>query len=117
MPINRKNNLEVIRVALKKYFELSNRKVFLEYVMLDGVNDSQRDADDLVRFVKSIGKLQLLHINLIRYNTTDSKFKSSSQKHTLQFRDYLVKNNLSVTIRKSLGEEIQGACGQLAGKK
>ncbi len=116
MPINRQNNLEAIREALKKYFELSNRKVFLEYVMLAGINDSQKDAEDLAKFVKSIGKLQLLHINLIRYNSTDTKFQPSSKEHTLQFKNYLLDQNLSVTIRKSLGEEIQGACGQLAGK-
>ncbi len=116
MPINRTHNLEAVRESLKKYFTITNRKVFLEYVMLSGVNDSLRDADALARFVKSIGKLQLLHINLIRYNTTDSKFKSSSKEQTLKFKNYLSEQNLSVTIRKSLGEEIQGACGQLAGK-
>lgn len=116
MPINRKNNLEALRESLKKYFEKTKRKVFLEYVMLGGVNDSRDDADKLVRFVKSIGKLQLLHVNLIRYNSTDSEFKSSSKERTVEFRDYLVKNRIGVTIRKSLGEEIQGACGQLAGK-
>lgn len=116
MPINRQYDLIKLREALQKYFELSNRKVFLEYVMLDGTNDNQKDADDLARFVKSIGKLQLLHINLIRYNSTGSKFKSSSKEQTLKFKNYLLGQNLSVTIRKSLGEEIQGACGQLAGK-
>jgi len=116
MPINRKNNLEALRRALQKYFEKTKRKVFLEYVMLDRVNDSREDADKLIRFVKSIGKLQLLHVNLIRYNSTDSEFRSSSKERTAEFRNYLAENRLSVTIRKSLGEEIQGACGQLAGK-
>ncbi|MDP1619528.1 MAG: 23S rRNA (adenine(2503)-C(2))-methyltransferase RlmN, partial [bacterium] len=116
MPINRKNNLETLREALKKYFLKTNRKVFLEYVMLSGVNDSREDADKLIRFVKSIGKLQLLHVNLIRYNSTGSEFKPSSKEHTVEFRDYLAQNRIDVTIRKSLGEEIQGACGQLAGK-
>lgn len=116
MPINRKNNLENLRQALKKYFEKTKRKVFLEYVMLNGVNDSSEDADKLIDFVRSIGKLQLLHVNLIRYNSTDSEFKSSSKERTVMFRDYLEKNKIEVTIRKSLGEEIQGACGQLAGK-
>ncbi|MFA7319062.1 MAG: 23S rRNA (adenine(2503)-C(2))-methyltransferase RlmN [Parcubacteria group bacterium] len=114
MPINRQYNLEAVREALWKYFELSNRKVFLEYVMLSGINDSQKDAESLARFVKSIGKLQLLHINLIRYSATGSKFKPSSKEQTLKFKNYLLSQNLSVTIRKSLGEEIQGACGQLA---
>jgi 23S rRNA (adenine(2503)-C(2))-methyltransferase len=117
MPINRKNNLEALRQALKKYFEKTKRKVFLEYVMLAGVNDSMADADDLIEFVKSISKLQLLHVNLIRYNATDSEFGSSSKERTVKFKEYLVNHNLSVTIRKSLGEEIQGACGQLATEK
>lgn len=116
MPINRKNNLEKLRTALQDYFAKTKRKVFLEYVMLSGVNDSSEDADKLIRFVKSVGKLQLLHVNLIRYNSTGSEFKSSSKERTAMFRDYLEKNRIGATIRKSLGEEIQGACGQLAGK-
>ncbi|MDO8240412.1 MAG: 23S rRNA (adenine(2503)-C(2))-methyltransferase RlmN [Candidatus Moranbacteria bacterium] len=116
MPVNRKNDLGALKVALQKYFEKTKRKVFLEYVMLAGVNDDSKDADNLIDFVRSIGKLQLLHVNLIRYNATDSEFKSSSKERTVMFRDYLEKNRIEVTIRKSLGEEIQGACGQLAGK-
>jgi adenine C2-methylase RlmN of 23S rRNA A2503 and tRNA A37 len=76
-----------------------------------------RDADELISFIKSINKLQLMHINLIRYNSTQSEFQSSSKEKTVQFKEYLVSHNLSVTIRKSLGEEIQGACGQLATEK
>jgi 23S rRNA (adenine(2503)-C(2))-methyltransferase len=116
MPINQKNNLEVLKLALQKYFVKTKRKVFLEYVMLSGVNDGEADANKLVQFVKAVGKLQLLHVNLIRYNSTDSEFKSSSKERTIKFKEYLEKNRIEVTIRKSLGEEIQGACGQLAGK-
>lgn len=116
MPINRKNNLEALKKSLQKYFAKTKRKVFLEYVMLDKINDTREDADRLVRFVKSIGKLQLLHVNLIRYNATGSEFKASSKERTNVFKDYLLQNHIPVTIRKSLGEEIQGACGQLVGK-
>lgn len=116
MPINRKYGIEDIRKSLRNYFVKTNRKVFLEYVMLENINDSFEDADKLIKFVKSIGKLQLLHVNLIRYNATGSEFESSSKDKTLIFKDYLFKNRIPVTIRKSLGEEIQGACGQLAGK-
>jgi len=116
MPINRKNNLEALKKSLQNYFTKTSRKVFLEYVMLEKINDSQEDADKLVKFVKSIGKLQMLHVNLIRYNATDSEFKASSKERTIDFKNYLLENNIPVTIRKSLGEEIQGACGQLAGK-
>jgi 23S rRNA (adenine2503-C2)-methyltransferase len=116
MPINKKNNLESLKKSLVEYFKKTKRKIFLEYVMLSGINDSKTDADKLIDFVKSIGKLQLLHVNLIAYNSTDSQFKTSSREKTRWFRDYLEQNRISVTIRKSLGEEIKGACGQLAGK-
>ena len=116
MPINKKHNLEELKETLQKYFELSNRKVFLEYIMLDGVNDSLEDAQKLVDYIKSIGKLQLLHVNLIRYNSTDANLAPSSGNQTQKFKNFLDNNRIQVTIRKSLGEEIQGACGQLAGK-
>lgn len=115
MPINKKYNLENLKTALQKYFQKTNRKVFIEYILLNNINDSRDDAEKLSRFVKSIGKLQLLHVNLIRYNSTGSEFAASSKEKTVRFKDYLLENHISVTIRKSLGEEIQGACGQLAG--
>jgi len=117
MPINKKYSLENLRETLQEYFEFSNRKVFLEYIMLDEINDSMEDAKKLVDYIKSIGKLQLLHVNLIRYNTTDNILKASSGNKTQKFKNFLENNRIQVTIRKSLGEEIQGACGQLAGKK
>ena len=116
MPINKKHNLEDLREALKKYFATSKRKVFLEYIMLANINDSLEDARKLADYVKSIGKLQLLHVNLIRYNATDNNLQSSSGNKTQVFKNFLEANRISVTIRKSLGEEIQGACGQLAGR-
>jgi len=120
MPINKKDNLESLRMALRKYFELTKRKVFLEYVMLEGTNDSPNDAFNLAKYIKSIGKLQLLHVNLIRYNTTSDPpaggLTPSSRIRTERFRAELERYGIPVTIRKSLGEEIQGACGQLAGE-
>jgi 23S rRNA (adenine(2503)-C(2))-methyltransferase len=116
MPVNKKDNLESLQEALKKYFTLANRKVFLEYIMLEGVNDNESDAQDLTEFIYSIGKRGLLHVNLIRYNTTSENLQPSSGNRTQKFKSYLLQRNIDVTIRKSLGEEIQGACGQLAGK-
>lgn len=120
MPINKKDNLENLKAALKKYFELANRKVFLEYIMLEGMNDSPNDAFNLAKYIKSIGKLQLLHVNLIRYNTISDLpaggLVPSSRDRTERFKAELERMGIPVTIRKSLGEEIQGACGQLAGK-
>lgn len=117
MPINRKHNLEEIKKALKDYFSKTKRQVFVEYVMLSGVNDSEEDAYALSTYLKSIGNRQLLHINLIAYNETGKEFEPSSGNRTHKFRDYLEKGGMSVTIRKSLGQEVAGACGQLAGKE
>lgn len=116
MPSNKKYNLENLKKALQNYFKHSNRKVFIEYIMLDGINDRREDALDLVNYLKSISKLQFLHVNLIRYNATSANLNPSSGNTTQKFKNYLLQNGINTTIRKSLGSEIQGACGQLAGK-
>lgn len=126
MPVNRKYNLEVLRNTLRNYLLTTNRKIFLEYIMLEEVNDSLEEADELINYIKSIGQTHLLHVNLIRYNSLsidndqgtmiNKKIKPSSVGVTREFKDYLIRNGINATIRKSLGSEIQGACGQLAGK-
>ncbi|MFH1661674.1 MAG: 23S rRNA (adenine(2503)-C(2))-methyltransferase RlmN [Candidatus Falkowbacteria bacterium] len=116
MPINKKFNLERIRKALDYYFNKTNRKVFLEYIMLKNINDKRKDADDLIKFIKSNSKPNLLHVNLIRYNETESKFAQSDEETITWFKEYLLKNKINTTIRKSLGSEIKAACGQLVKK-
>jgi 23S rRNA (adenine(2503)-C(2))-methyltransferase len=117
MPINKKYNLSELRNSLRNYFTKCNRKVFIEYILLENINDSLEDARNLIKYLKSIGKLQLLHVNIIRYNSTSEELKSSDAGVAREFKDYLIRNNISATMRKSLGTDIQGACGQLAGKK
>ncbi|EKE18444.1 MAG: hypothetical protein ACD_9C00335G0003 [uncultured bacterium] len=116
MPVNKKDNLDSLREALKKYFQITKRKVFLEYIMLDGINDTALDAKMLADFIYSIGNKQLLHVNLIRYNMTSEELKPSSKTRTQLFKQELEKHQINATIRKSLGEEIKAACGQLAGE-
>lgn len=116
MPINKKYNLEELKKALRDYFSKTKRQVFVEYVMLSGVNDSEEDAYALSTYLKSIGNRQLLHINLIAYNETGKEFVPSSGNKMHLFKSYLEKGGMGVTIRKSLGQEVFGACGQLAGK-
>lgn len=116
MPVNKKDNLESLRQGLKKYFQATNRQVFIEYIMLDRINDTPEDARKLASYIKSIEKLQLLHVNLIRYNATIPDLKPSSREKTEHFKKMLSENGVSATIRKSMGEEIKGACGQLAGE-
>lgn len=117
MPISRQYNLKEIRETLKKYFQKSKRKVFIEYILFRGLNDSPQDARKLSEYLKSIGHSYLLHVNLIAYNAeyekTD-KFRASSRDDALKFKNCLEESHINVTIRKSLGNDIQGACGQLA---
>jgi 23S rRNA (adenine(2503)-C(2))-methyltransferase len=115
MPVNKKDNLEKLKIALKKYFTITNRKVFLEYIMLDCINDTALDAKNLSDFIYAIGNTHLLHMNLIRYNSTSENLKPSSKTRTQIFKQELEKYNINATIRKSLGDEIKAACGQLAG--
>ncbi|NTW27006.1 MAG: 23S rRNA (adenine(2503)-C(2))-methyltransferase RlmN [Candidatus Moranbacteria bacterium] len=118
MPVNKKDNLESLKNALKGYFTITNRKVFLEYIMLDGINDTALDAKMLADFIYSIGSTHLLHMNLIRYNMTSDPpaggLQPSSKTRTQIFKQELEKHQVHATIRKSLGEEIKAACGQLA---
>ncbi|MDP2860646.1 MAG: 23S rRNA (adenine(2503)-C(2))-methyltransferase RlmN [bacterium] len=116
MAINQQYNLGQLKTAIEEYIKQTKRKVFIEYLMIDNINDNIEDAENLVEFLKSIRSNYLLHVNLIRYHKTSGNFSSSSNNKIHKFKDYLDKNKISVTIRKSLGEEIFAACGQLAGK-
>ena len=116
MPINKKYNLVALKKALDEYFEKCNRKVFLEYILFDKINDQESDTNDLASYIKSFKKHNLLHVNLIRYNETSDKFKHSSFEQTQKFKNWLLVKSINCTIRKSLGQDIQGACGQLAGQ-
>lgn len=116
MPINDKANLEDIAKFINKYLDINNRKIFLEYIMLDDINDNEYDAKRLIDFVKSIDKNYLIHINLIKYNATFKDFSSSKKEKIIKFEHFLKREGVSMTIRKSMGEDIDGACGQLAGK-
>lgn len=116
MPVNKKDNLSSLKEALRRYFTITNRKVFLEYIMLDGINDTALDAKLLSDFISAIGSTHLLHMNLIRYNMTSEDLKPSSKTRTQIFKQELEKYGFHATIRKSLGDEIEAACGQLAGK-
>ncbi|MCK4635555.1 MAG: 23S rRNA (adenine(2503)-C(2))-methyltransferase RlmN [Candidatus Moranbacteria bacterium] len=117
MPINQKYDLEKIKTELQKYLKKYKRKIFIEYLMIDGVNDGIEDAKILVDYLKLIGFEYLLHVNLIRYNDTNDKYKPSSKNKVKAFEKHLFDQKINVTIRKSLGQDIYAACGQLAGKK
>lgn len=116
MPVNKGNDLARLRESLQYYFRKNKRKLFIEYIMLDQINDTHADALMLVDYLRSIGTMYLLHVNLIRYNTIDSGFVPSSKTAVQAFKKDLDDQGISCTIRKSIGDDIHGACGQLAGQ-
>lgn len=117
MPINKAFDLEKIKECLDEYIDTTHRKVFIEYVLLEGENNELSHASELSAFLKSLKRPELTHTNLIVYNETDSEHKGSTKQKADQFRNHLKSKGLSVTIRKNLGRDIDGACGQLAVKE
>lgn len=114
MPVNKTFPLDKLAEALRDYLSKTKRKIFLEYILLDNENDSLDDAEDLVQFVHKVQDRKLLHVNLIVYNQTDSSHRQASRETAAKFKEYLIGRGISATIRKNLGRDIDGACGQLA---
>ncbi len=114
VPINRKYPIKELLAACKRYVSgETKRKVTVEYVLLDGVNDKPRHARELVKLLKDFP----CKINLIPFNPfPDSGYKTSSAEAIESFRNIVVKGGLLTTTRKTRGEDIDAACGQLAGK-
>lgn len=113
VPVNKAYPLERLAASLRTYLEKTNRRVFLEYVLLSGENDATAHADELASFVRRIGKPRLIHVNLIVWNPTRTAHAPSPADAARTFKARLEGAGLSVTIRKNLGQDIQGACGQL----
>jgi 23S rRNA (adenine2503-C2)-methyltransferase len=113
VPLNKAYPLARLAEALKKYLSLNSKKVMLEYVLLKGENDREEDAERLIAFVKKIGPTELLHVNLILFNETDTPYQASSEVTARTFQKQLRNAGLRATVRQNLGRDIQGACGQL----
>ena len=114
VPINKKYPLSELMAACKRYIKVAPRDfVTFEYVMLEGVNDSVEQARQLVELVKGVS----CKFNLIPFNPfPDSGFERSSPGRIGAFRDVLMQAGLVTTTRKTRGDDIDGACGQLAGQ-
>ena len=111
MPVNKKYNIEELISAVKTYIEHTNRRVTIEYLLIDGVNDLDINAKELGKLLKGLN----VYVNLIPYNeTSNNDYKRS--KRTNIFFDLLKKEGLNVTVRKEHGHDIDAACGQLRGK-
>lgn len=114
MPINKTYPLDQVLKAIKDYIKKTNRKVMLEYVMIDGINDSPQHAKELAKLLKNTLR-HLFMVNLIEYNPTD-RFLPSSRDAISKFKQILEDEGINVTQRFKFGRKIFGACGQLAGK-
>ena len=110
MPINRAYPLKELFKALKEYSGLNNRRLTFEYLLLKGVNDSKKHADEIKDLLKGLNA----YVNLIPYNSVKEKdFETSSEENALRFYDLLKKNGVAVTLRQKKGDDIDAACGQL----
>jgi 23S rRNA (adenine2503-C2)-methyltransferase len=114
VPINRKHNIAELLAACWHYLDEQNgRSVTFEYVMLDGVNDQPEHARELARLLRD----KPAKLNLIPFNPfPGTQFRRSPQAVIERFRDEAMQGGLVVTIRKTRGEDIDAACGQLAGQ-
>lgn len=114
MPVNRKYNLKALTAACREYAEITNKRITFEYILIEGLNDSQKHAGQLADLLKGMN----CHINLIPFNgVLGKKFSAVKRAEAEKFRDELRKRGIETTIRRELGSDIDGACGQLRSKK
>jgi 23S rRNA (adenine2503-C2)-methyltransferase len=109
MPVNRRYPLRVVLAECTRYFELRRRKVFVEYVMLGGVNDRVEQA----RMLAELLDPKVFKVNLIPYNPT-GMYEGSTRKAIAAFKDVLDRARLPATVRLTRGRDTAAACGQLA---
>ena len=113
MPFNEKMPLSELREALQYWYQKTKNRITYEYVVWEGINDQKKDIDALIKFCKFAPS----KVNLIEYNPIDDDgFKQASEKAVKRYTEALEANNITVTIRRSRGKDIDAACGQLANK-
>ncbi|MFZ5592586.1 MAG: 23S rRNA (adenine(2503)-C(2))-methyltransferase RlmN, partial [Bacillota bacterium] len=108
MPVNKKYPLSELMQACQEYVRCTGRRITFEYTLLAGVNDTPAHAAALVRLLKGL----LCHVNLIPYNEVPERpFRRSRRME--EFRHCLLQGGVKATVRRSLGGDIDAACGQL----
>lgn len=110
MPIANKYSIKEILAACNNYYQKTGRRVTYEYSLVAGVNDNLEEAKKLIKIIKDMRG----HVNLIPVNPIEERnFKESGSKAIANFKKELEKNGINVTIRREMGRDIDGACGQL----
>ena len=110
MPVNNKWNIEEVLKASEYYFEKTGRRIIFEYSLIEGENCSKTEAVKLANLLKRLN----CHVNLINLNFVKERGLKGTDKDTIKdFMDVLTKKGISNTLRRSMGNDIKGSCGQL----
>lgn len=110
MPIANRYSIKELMEACEYYFHKTGRRITFEYSMVAGINDTSEDARELISLAKPLG----CHVNLIPVNPISERdFKQPDISFVEAFKNKLEKNRINVTIRREMGRDIDGACGQL----
>ena len=113
MPIAKKYGYDELLKACKEYTETTGRRITFEYSVIDGVNDSEDNARELARRLKG----WLSHVNLIPLNEVEEReYSTAKRANIVRIKEILEENGVAVTIRRTLGADIDAACGQLRGR-
>ena len=114
MPINETNNIKVLIAALNHFYKQTGNEITLEYILFKNLNDSEKDAEELVKIYRQV-PADL--INIIEYNPIDAfRFTKPDEEGIQTFMGILDANKVNARLRRSRGKDIDAACGQLANK-
>ena len=115
MPINETNNIKELIEALNYFYKQTGNEITFEYILLKNFNDSEKDAEDLIKIYRQV-PADL--VNIIEYNSIEAfQFNKPDEESTEKFMNILERNRVNARLRKSRGKDIDAACGQLANKK
>ena len=113
MPVNKAYPIDVLLDACRRYYGATSRRIHFEYAMIDGVNDSEANAKELLRRLKGLPA----HVNMIPLNhVEESPLKPSSRAAVAKFQKILEDGGVTATVRRTLGSDIDASCGQLRRK-
>lgn len=113
MPIANRYSIKEIVDACRKYYDKTGRRIYFEYTLIKGVNDSDEDVERLSKLLKGLN----CHVNIIPLNSVKERnLTGTTRLFAYKFAESLNSKKVSATVRRTMGEDIEGACGQLRNK-
>ena len=113
MPVNKAYDIDTLLAACRRYYDATSRRIHFEYAMIDGVNDGEEHAKELLKRLKGLPA----HVNMIPLNhVEESPLKPSSKAAVAKFQKILEDGGVTATVRRTLGSDIDASCGQLRRK-